>query len=253
MRIKTDRTNRILEILTEKQKVEVVQLARLLEVSQVTIRKDLDDLESRGIISREHGCAVLRNSDDICARIAYHYDEKKRIAQKASEMVKDGETLMIENGSCCALLADALAEQHQDLTIITNSAFIASYIRNKANFQIVLLGGIFQPDNQVMVGPMVKQAAQNFYVNSFFIGTDGYSDKVGFTGKDQLRAQAIRDMATQAESVVVVAESKKFSQRGTVPLGLGNQVKTVITDNELLDVDRKRLQKAGISVVLADQ
>jgi DeoR/GlpR family transcriptional regulator of sugar metabolism len=252
MRIKTDRTNRILEILTKEQRVEVARLSQMLDVSQVTIRKDLDDLESKGIISRAHGCAILRNSDDICTRIAYHYDEKKKIAQKASEMVHDGETLMIENGSCCALLADALAERHQDLTIITNSAFIASYIRNKANFQIILLGGIFQPDNQVMVGPMVKQAAQNFYVNSFFIGTDGYTEAVGFTGKDQLRAQAIRDMATQAEVVVVVTESKKFSQRGTVPLGLGNQVKTVITDSEISDADRKMLQKANISVVLAD-
>lgn len=252
MRIKADRSNKILEILTKERKVEVVQLAEMLNVSQITIRKDLDELQSRGIISRVHGYAVLRSTDDLGTRIAYHYNEKKKIAQKAGELVRDGETIMIENGSCCALLADTLTETHNDLTIITNSAFIASYIRGKSNFQIVLLGGIFQPDSQVLVGPMVKQAAQNFFVNTFFVGTDGYSEKTGFTNKDQLRSQAVRDMAAQAESVVVLTESEKFLQRGTVPLGLGDQVKAVITDSRIRDEDRALLDKAGISVILAD-
>lgn len=252
MRIKADRTNQILALLTREQKIEVAQLSQILNVSQVTIRKDLDELENRGIISRVHGYAVLRSTDDMGMRIAYHYDEKKKIAKKAGEMVKNGETVMIENGSCCALLADAMTESHKDLTIITNSAFIASYIRGKANFQIVLLGGIFQQDSQVMVGPMVRQAAQNFYVNTFFIGTDGYSEKVGFTNKDQLRAQAVRDMAPQAESVVVLTESEKFSQRGTVPLGIGEALKTVITDNNISGHDKSLLEDAGIRVVLAE-
>ena len=252
MRIKADRTNQILELLTKEQKVEVVQLSELLKVSQVTIRKDLDELESRGIISRVHGYAVLRSTDDMGTRIAYHYEEKRKIAKKASESVKDGETVMIENGSCCALLADALTEKHRDLTIVTNSAFIASYIRDKANFQIVLLGGIFQPDSQVMVGPMVKQAAQNFFVEKFFIGTDGYSEKIGFTNKDQLRVQAVRDMATQAEAVVILTESEKFSQRSTVTLGLNESVKRVITDKDIPAQIREQLENTGIQVILAD-
>lgn len=69
---------------------------------------------------------------------------------------------MIESGSCCALLADTLTQLHKDLTIITNSAFIAEYIRGKSNFQIILLGGIYQQDSQVMVGPMVQECVSNF-------------------------------------------------------------------------------------------
>ena len=86
---------------------------------------------------------------------------------------------MIENGSCCALLADTLTATKKDLTIITNSAFIAEYIRGKSNFQINLLGGIYQQDSQVMVGPMILQCVENFFVDRFFIGTDGYSTKTG--------------------------------------------------------------------------
>ena len=125
---------------------------------------------------------------------------------------------MIENGSCCALLADTLTATKKDLTIITNSAFIAEYIRGKSNFQIILLGGIYQQDSQVMVGPMVQECVSNFFVDYFFIGTDGYDSRIGFSNRDQMRAQAVRDMSHQAEQIVVLTESDKFSKRGVVPL-----------------------------------
>lgn len=103
-----NRSNKILELLTQENKLEVSLLAEKLGVSQVTIRKDLDALEEKGIIKREHGFALLRSADDINGRIAYHYETKWEIAKKAAELVSSGDTIMIESGSCCALLADAL-------------------------------------------------------------------------------------------------------------------------------------------------
>ena len=158
---------------------------------------------------------------------------------------------MIENGSCCALLAENLTLSKKDLTIITNSAFIADYIRGKANFQIILLGGIYQPDSQVMVGPMVRQGAENFFVNFFFIGTDGYSSKICFTNKDQMRAQAVRDMALQAEQVIVLTESEKFSKHSVVPLNLKDSVKMVITDNHITDIIKAELESKHIQVIIS--
>lgn len=243
-----DRTNRILEILTERGKIEVSKLSELLGVSQVTVRKDLDALESKGIVRREHGYATLSDADDINRRLAYHYEEKRKIAYKAASIVNDSDTVMIESGSCCALLADALTSRLKDLTIITNSAFIAEYIRGKSSFQIILLGGIYQEDARVMVGPMVRECASNFFVNRFFIGTDGYDPCYGFFNRDQLRAQAVRDMARQAEEVVILTESSKFSQKGTVPLNLGNKVKTVITDSNIDAAIREELENRGIKI-----
>ena len=180
------RTNRILEFLTAEKKIEVSLLAEKLGVSQVTVRKDLDELERQGIIVREHGSACLRSTDNLHGRIAYHYEAKQKIAKCAAKLISDGDTLMIESGSCCALLAEELTSSKKDLTIITNSAFIADYIRGKSNFQIVLLGGIYQQDSQVLVGPMIRQCVENFFVNYFFIGTDGYSRRTGFTNRDQI-------------------------------------------------------------------
>lgn len=243
-----DRSNRILEILTEQNKVEVAELSRLIGVSQVTIRKDLDELEGRGIILREHGFALLRSSDDLNSRIAFHYEIKQRIAQKAIELVRDGETVMIESGSCCALLADAILTERQDVTIITNSAFIAGYIRSKAGAKVILLGGCYQNDSQVMVGPMVKQCAESFLVEKLFIGTDGYSAKGGFTNSDHMRAQAVRDMAPQAEQVIVLTESLKFSRRGVVPLLLPESVHQVITDSDIPEEAERELHDDGTLV-----
>ena len=164
-------------------------------------------------------------------------------------MISDGDTIMIESGSCCALLADALTQLRKDLTIITNSAFIAEYIRGKSNFQIVLLGGIYQQDAQVMVGPMVQECVSNFFVDYFFIGTDGYDSKIGFSNRDQMRAQAVRDMARQTEQVVVLTESNKFSKRGVVPLNLKAKVKAVITDSQIDSIFIQELQHQEIHVL----
>ena len=249
MRRKEDRTGQILELLGKEKKLEVAELSARLGVSQVTVRKDLDAMEAQGLITREHGFAVLSSTDDIKGRLAYHYEEKRKIARRAAELVKDGDTIMIESGSCCALLAAALTEIRSGITIITNSAFIADYIRRSSDFQIILLGGIYQQDAQVMVGPMVRQCAENFWVDRFFIGVDGWSARAGFNNQDQMRAQAVRDMARQADQVIVLTESEKFARHGTVPLNLKEQVRTLITDQMIDEKTLSELQVCGIEVL----
>lgn len=153
---------------------------------------------------------------------------------------------MIESGSCCALLAAALAASQRDLTIITNSAFIANYVRSCPAIQVILLGGIYQQEAQVVVGPMIRQTATNFCVDLFFLGTDGYSLRTGFTNRDQLRAQAVRDMAEQAEKIIILTESEKFSHRGVVPLKLPPEKCQVITDKQIPPESLAALQSQGI-------
>ena len=196
----------------------------------MTIRKDLDQLENKGLIVRAHGFATLNSSDDINNRLAFHYDIKQKIAKLASLEVADGETVMIESGSCCALLALELAQTKQDVTLITNSAFIADYVRKVGKIRIVLLGGEYQKESQVMVGPMVRKCAETFLLINF-IGTDGFSEISGFTGNDYMRSETVRDLTRQANKVVVLTESSKFNQVGTVSLLPIQNIHSVITDD----------------------
>jgi DeoR/GlpR family transcriptional regulator of sugar metabolism len=242
------RQKKILDIITQETRIEVVRLADMMDVSRVTIRKDLDLLEEKGLIRHEHGMVLPGSSDDINNRLSYHYDRKQRIATAASELVEDGETVMIESGSCCAILADALVHQKRDLTIVTNSAFIAAYIRKNPQAKIVLLGGDYQNEAQVMVGPIARQCVGLFSVGILFIGTDGFSEKTGFTGKNHLRAEMVRDMAKQARQVIVLTESEKLSKPGVVPLLPLREVGVLITDSAIPKEIEGVLEGAGTTV-----
>lgn len=245
------RDNGILALLSEHGRMEVAALARQLGVSAVTMRKDLDALERRGVVRREHGFAVFGGNDDLNNRLAFHYEEKRRIAREAAKLVAPGETVMIESGSCCALLAEEIARAGTGATIISNSAFIASYIRRFEGAHVVLLGGDFQNDAQVMVGPVLRVCVQQFYVEKLFVGVDGYSDALGFMSNNHLRAQAVRDMAGQAKRVFAVTQSSKFQRTSTVPLAIPGGVFGVITDGGLENDAAQRLDRAGISVFRA--
>lgn len=246
-----ERQNRILDALTKHEKLEVKELAQMMEVSQVTIRKDLDALTKQGLIIRNHGYATLNNSDDMNNRLAYHYEMKQRIAKKVCEDIHDGETIMIESGSCCALVALEIAQSKKNITIITNSAFIADYIRNE-EVKVILLGGEYQASSQVLVGPITINNAKNFFVDKYFIGADGFSQKSGFTGKDYLRAETVREMAKQAAHVIVVTESEKFGHIGTVNLLDTNNVAKVYTDTHIPEEDEVYLNEMNVEVIKVD-
>lgn len=245
------RDSDILQIVTTEKKVEVASLAERLGVSTVTMRKDLDALQAKGLVIREHGYAMLANPNDVGGRLAYHYDEKLLIARRAAELVPDGATIMVESGSCCALLVRVLADTKQNVTVITNSAFIANYVRDSASVSCTLLGGTYQRDSQVMVGPLVRTCAQEFYVDHLFIGADGWIDGVGFTNADQMRADAVRSMAASAAEVVVLTESEKFGQHSAVPLRMAGKPVTLVTDDGISAEWSESVERTGIKVIRA--
>ncbi len=247
-----ERHTRIIDIVNKAQKVEVNTLAEKLEVSPVTIRKDLDVLEKKGLLTREHGFAVKCNEDDINNRLAVRYETKVAIARAAAELVNSGETVMIESGSSCALLAGELSRSDKDVTIITNSAFIAGYVRENGRSRVILLGGEYQKESQVMVGPLVRICAREFHVDKLFIGTDGFQPEYGFTGSDMMRTEAMKSLAESARKVILLTDSSKFDQMGVVMQLRFEEVAGVITDSEIPDSARTILDKHGIRVIIAD-
>lgn len=242
------RQEAILEELTRHQKLEVSVLAEKLGVSQVTMRKDLDTLEKRGLVKREHGFALIGPSDDLNNRLAFHYQEKQRIAKMAAESVSPGETVMIESGSCCALLAETLVKTKRDVTIITNSAFIAGYIRSDPHSRVILLGGDYQSEAQVMVGLLVRLCAEQFHVEKLFIGTDGFMPQYGFTNSDMMRAEAVRIMSKQANKTIVLTEAQKFSMHGVVSLLRTQDVYAVYTDTAIPEDAEQVLLENNVQV-----
>lgn len=247
-----ERQIQILDLLGEKKRITVLELSELLKVSDVTIRKDLAALEDKGLLRREHGFATLPQIDDVSTRLLFNYETKRRIAKKALESVKDCEIVMIESGSCCALLAEEIVMNRRGVTIITNSVFIATFLRDKVGVRIILLGGEFQPETQVMVGPLVKKSAENFHVDKLFVGTDGFNEAGAMAG-DLMRAEAVRNMAQSAQRTMILTESKKFSQVGVVSLLTYSELDTIYTDDKISDETKKSLEDVNVQLNLVKE
>lgn len=241
----------LLEYVTEHGKTEVSALAEHLHTSKVTIRKDLDTLSERGILKRERGYAVLRDPGDINYRMAFHYDNKQKIAQAATALVEDGETLIIESGSTCTLFAEELARTRQNITIITNSVYLADYVADHANIQVILLGGTLQPKGRSLVGPLTKCAIQQFHVDKIFTGIDGFSRDFGFTGEDLTRTDTVREMTKSAEHTYVLADSAKFRQFGAVAYLGFEDVYQLITDSGISEEEQAYLSEKNIRILIA--
>ncbi|HIZ70593.1 MAG TPA: DeoR/GlpR family DNA-binding transcription regulator [Candidatus Atopostipes pullistercoris] len=243
------RQEKIVKIVSEHKKIEVNELSKRLEVSKVTIRKDLDKLEARGIIHREHGYAVLNSEDDLNYRLAINYELKRKIAKEAAKEVEDNETVLIESGSTCALLAEELAFNRKNVTIITNSSFIAGYVRESESVNIILLGGEHQKKSQVNIGALTELAISQFFVDKLFIGIDGVDEKRGFTSVDLQRSQTARILAKQADNVIILTDSSKFDEKGTVTEFQFFEVTKVYTDSKIRMEDKNFLNQHHIQVI----
>jgi len=245
------RNEQLLQIVNQRKKIEGNELAALLHVSKVTIRKDLTLLEDQGLLQRQHGFAMINNPNDLKFRLAQNYDTKRQIAKVAAANVQDNETIMIESGSTCALMAAELAQAGKRVTIITISFFIANYVRDYPNISVNVLGGEYQSDSQVAVGPLTKAMLANFHTNKLFLGTDGFDTQFGFYSNDIMRADTVQAMVENAEQTIILTDSRKFQSKSTVRQLAFNQVDTVITDPKIPTNVQDLLQQNRINVTLA--
>lgn len=243
-----DRKTKIIEIINKNGMASVKDLAEALDTSQVTIRKELTELDEKGLIKREHGYAIKLDNNRIDTRIGLNYGLKKSIAKLAAESISDGETLMIESGSTNALLAEAIGKSKKNVIIITNSTYIANYIKSYKETQVILLGGFYQRESQVNTGPLTKWSASQFVVDKIFVGVDGYDASDGFSVIDLDRAQSVRDMAESAKNICVITDSSKFREKSTVKLFDLGDVDYVYTDANIEESVRKNLEKNKIKV-----
>lgn len=246
--MKKNRSESILEFVNQHQQVAVSELAAAFDVSLVTIRKDLTTLEEKGLLKRHHGMATVNDSDDLNYRLAQNYEIKQKIAIEAANLVESQDTIMIESGSTCALLAQQLGKQKKQVTIITNSAFIANFVRNFASLTIILLGGNYQPHSQVMVGPLTSQAIENFSVNYLFVGTDGFDAQKGFYCSDMMRAEVVKKMRASAQQLTILTDSSKFEKSDLVHQFSLDEVDNVITDDRIEPRAKKAIHQAQVNL-----
>ena len=211
-----ERHLQIINLVNEKEKVSVQELSELLKLSMVTIRKDLEELESQGLLRRQHGYATKASPDAINSRMAFHYSEKKAIAKRAMEIVEPMETIMIESGSTCALFA---------------------------------LGGDYDTVAEVTTGPVTQLCAREYHVDKLFVGVDGYTEENGFTNINHTRSAVVKEFAKQADHVIVLTTSDKFGKRSVAKLFDSEEVSMVVTDDQITPECKETMERHGIQVI----
>jgi len=244
------RQNKILSLLGNDDQVTVKDLATELNVSSVTIRQDLNFMESEGLLKRVHGGAVLKDADDLANRIGVNYEKKLKIARKAAIYVNEGETILIESGSINALLARELARK-KNVKIITTNVYIARQFRKNEQANIILLGGLYQHHSESLVGKITKACIDQINFNKAFIGIDGYSSKTGFTLRDLYRAEISSYIVEKSREVFIVTDSSKFGKIELTNICYPGDIQHIATDKELNQVYIEELTNSGLHLILA--
>lgn len=239
----------ILDVLSREGALSVAQLARALNVSEVTVRTQLSELEGRGLLARTHGGARSTSAQGVLERQRVQADEKERIARAAADLVRDGDRIMIEAGTTTAGIVKHLA-QRRGVQIVTNSTLVFAHARHNTGLAVIMTGGAFHRPSESLVGPVALRAIRDFHVRMAFVGTDGFSRRRGLTTQFAEGAEVIAAMREQADETWLVADSSKYGQAGFVRVLDLDDLAGIVTDAGLSDPARRELAEAGALVRL---
>jgi DeoR/GlpR family transcriptional regulator of sugar metabolism len=245
-----ERQHIILELLGHNDQTTVKELASRLNVSSVTIRQDLNFLESEGLLKRVHGGAVLKDADDLSNRLGFNYEKKLNIARKLAGYVKDGETILIESGSVNALLARELVKRKK-VTIITTNVYIARQFRRNEQANIIILGGMYQHESESLVGKITRICLDQINYDKAFIGIDGYTSQAGFTLRDLFRAEISSHIIHKSNDVFIVSDSSKFGRTELTNICFLSDIQHIATDHDLESPYHSEFLQSGVDLILA--
>lgn len=256
MMIKEDRQSIILDRLLKKGEVFVSDLSDLLQVSVVTVRKDLAELEKQGRLYRNHGRAILINpftgnrsvkeKEKLCPK------EKSNIGLAASQLVIPNDSIIIASGTTVTAFAHSL--QHKpNFIAVTASMKVAEALAKNPSIDIMLLGGRLRHSSLSVIGPDAEQMLVGCTFSKLFLGVDGIDLDYGITTTDLREAHLNRVMMCAAQKIIVLSDSSKFGRRGFAKICGMDEVDMVITDSGIRPADRQALEDMGIEVVIVSQ
>jgi DeoR family galactitol utilization operon repressor len=245
----SEREKHILEMLSEEADISIQQLSDELGVSQVTIRSDLSSLESKGVILRLRGGALPAFHPDILEHQKNNPAIKKRIAQAAAELVSDGDTIMVNDGTTTSMIPRYLLGK-RDIRLVTNSTLVLPYARVNPSLHTMLIGGEFKASTEAIVGSQALAQLETFHVRYVFIGTGGFSVEKGLTTHLQEGAEIAKKMAGLGDKIVLTADSSKYGRKGFVNFLPLEKVDIVITDKGISAAARQAMAEIGLELIL---
>lgn len=245
----SERQKEIARLLAENPRTSVARLGKLLGVSTVTIRSDLNEMAGSGVLIRTRGGGLPAFHPSILERQKRHVEEKTRIARAAAAMIHDGDEVMIVAGTTTASIPRFLLGR-RDVKIVTNSTLMLPYVRVNPNLQLTVAGGEFRPAAEALVGPNTLRDLAQFHVSKAFLGTDGFTLEKGITADSVEVAEVVRKMAEQARELILLADASKLGRSGFAHIMEAERIDVLITDTSIDRRQVPRFEECGIRVVV---
>ena len=249
---KIERHRRIKEILKDCRQIEVSTLSNLLNVSDATIRNDLEELEKDGFLTRFHGGATLNenlaeeSSGQSPAPNQVEYNKRKEeIGEIAARIVKDREWIFLGPGTTCYFIAKALAGRN-NINILTNNFLVANVLHDSSGIRLLFMGGQVEHSGSYTIPDDWEKELHNIYLDKAFFSVDGVDLHAGYTLSDKPAFEIIRAVIKCSRESIMAVDSSKFDQRTFMKVGDLDIANTVITNADISDSYKRYYLEHGI-------
>jgi DeoR family fructose operon transcriptional repressor len=250
-----ERYKQIAELIKLKKRVLVSELGELFKVSEVTIRKDLNQLEEMGLCRRFHSGAVAADIGvfdiPVKHKVTQNRNLKEKIARTAAQMIKENTTTILDAGSSVHMIA-GLLHGRKNIRIVTNSLMVGTELADERGIDLILSGGSVRSESQALVGSIALETFGKIHVDLALIGAMGVSEQRGFTSATLAEAQGKQAMIAAARETVIVADSSKLDKNSFMTFAALKDVKMLITDAEADPRIIKKLNKTGLEILVAE-
>ena len=253
MRKAAARRSKILEILDDLGQVNVNDLSKEMEVSEVTIRNDLDKLEKSKLLVRAHGGAFKTNNIalTVSEKKNINHDLKRLIGKKAVTLINENDSIILDSGTTTFEISNNL-QGFEKLTVISNALDIVNNLSKYKNLQVIMPGGFLKEFSMSLVGPMAERNLKQLYCKKVFLGIDGVKPDVGIFTHHLEEAYLNQIMIEIAEEVIVVSDSTKFKKSGLAFIADFSKVDKVITDVNIDKESVAMLERNNVEVIIAE-
>lgn len=250
------RRDQIVELLTANGGMRLTELSEAFSVSEMTVRRDLDELEREGLVERVHGGAVLaqRGTDEpgFEKKALLEQEEKNAIARRAAGMVRPGSAVALSAGTTTWALARQLARLEQ-LTVVTNSMKVWQEFQQeqRKGRSVILTGGEFRTPSDALVGPTADAAIRSLYFDILFLGVHGVDPVAGLTTPNISEAETNRAFISRCRKLVVVADHTKWRRTALCSMAPLSIVDVMVSDDGLVPEAQRQLETHVQELVVA--
>ncbi len=249
-----ERHQAILDLLHNKGEVRVNELSRIFEVSEVCIRNDLSELESKGMLSRIHGGAISAYEPyynmSLAQRSNTNKEEKDEIASAIAAMIHDNQAIMMNAGTTTSAVMRKLTGK-KNLTIITNSIVLALEGAKYKNLRILLLGGEVDSEYQFVYGNATLTQLSEYYADHFIMSADGINAAGGISTYYDQEAEICRKMIEHSKTTIAALDHTKIGRVALKKISGVSDIDCLVTNGDAVKTSINELKELGLRVILS--